>query len=127
MEDIILDTNFLMIPFTQNVDVFDELSNLFGRVNLYVVDKTIEELDKLSKTRSGKDKQAALLARSLLKLKGVKTLTTGNGYADDVILTIAKEKGYFVATQDRDLKVRLKKNNVPRIFLRQKKYLEVEK
>ena len=128
MRGIILDTNFLMIPFTQNVDIFSE----FDRVcdfpfELFIVSKTITELESIIAVQSGKDKHAAKLAKSLIDVKGVKIIDVAQGHTDDLILEVAQQRGYFVATQDKKLKDRLRKNSVPMIFLRQKKYIVVEK
>lgn len=128
MRGIILDTNFLMIPTTQKVDIFEELKRVCDfSFELFIVSKTIKELDKIMIDQSGKDKMAARLAKSLIDAKGVKIIDVPEGHVDDLILRVAKEKGYFVATQDKHLKERLRKDDVPVIFLRQKKYLVVEK
>lgn len=128
MRGIILDTNFLMIPTTQKVDIFEELKRVCDfSFELFIVSKTINELDKIMIDQSGKDKMAARLAKSLIDAKGVKIIDVPEGHVDDLILRVAKEKGYFVATQDKHLKERLRKDDVPVIFLRQKKYLVVEK
>ena len=128
MRGIILDTNFLMIPTTQKVDIFEELKRVCDfAFELFIVSKTINELDKIMIDQSGKDKMAAKLAKSLIDAKGVKIIDVSKGHVDDLILEVAKEKGYFVATQDKYLKERLRKDDVPVIFLRQKKYLVVEK
>ena len=128
MRGIILDTNFLMIPFTQKVDIFSE----FDRVcefpfELFIVSRTIDEFEKIMIGQSGKDKLAAKLAMALIEAKKIKTIDVSEGHVDDLILEVAKDKGYFVATQDKNLKKRLKKSDVPIIFLRQKKYIVVEK
>ncbi len=128
MKGIILDTNFLMIPFTQKVDIFSE----FDRVcqfpfELFIVSKTMDEFENIMIGQSGKDKLAAKLAKSLIEAKKIKIIDVSKGHVDDLILEVAKEKGYFVATQDKNLKKRLKESDVPIIFLRQKKYIVVEK
>ena len=59
----------------------------------------------------------------LLKKNKVKILKTkSNKRVDDLIIETAK-KGYAVATQDKALKQRLKRQNIKVITLRQKKYL----
>ena len=128
MTGIILDTNLLLIPFTQKVDIFAELERVCNfPYELYIVDKTIEELDNIITGQKGLEKKAAKIAKDMLEMKQIEVISTEGGHADDLILSLAHEKGYYVATIDKDLRLRLRKIGVPVIFLRQKKYLEVEK
>ncbi|MGM5484975.1 MAG: PIN domain-containing protein [Nanobdellota archaeon] len=129
MEGIILDTNFLMIPVTQNVDVFTEL----GRVcdfpyKLYIVDKSLDELDKIAETdKKAHMRRSASLARQVMERQEIEVIETSErGYVDDIIVNKALEKGYRVATQDKGLKRKLKQKGIPIIYLRQKNYLVVE-
>jgi uncharacterized protein len=124
MKKIILDTNFLLIPYQFKVDIFTELKRECNfKYTLFVLDKTIEELEKIIKTQKGKNKDAAKIGLQLLKLKKVNVIKTDSErYTDNVILDYSKE-GYIVATQDKDLKRRLINHNVSVIVLKQKKIL----
>jgi len=120
MKKIILDTNFLLIPAQFNVDIFAEIDRImFEKYYLFVIDKTIDELNKIikDKKQKQKDKQAAKLGLMLIKAKKVKILKTKQGKADDIL---AKIKGYIIATQDINLKRRIKGK---KIVLRAKKKL----
>lgn len=122
MKKIILDTNFLLIPAKFKVDIFSELERIcaFG-CRLFIIDKTLDELDRIVKEQKGKDKAAAKLALLLLKDKKVNVIATkGEGTVDEHIL---KLEGYAVATQDVILKRKLKKKHIQIITLRQKRYL----
>ncbi|MCK4589978.1 MAG: nucleotide-binding protein [Nanoarchaeota archaeon] len=121
MIKIILDTNFVLIPFQFHIDIFSEIQRIADfKYQLCVLDKTIDELKKIIKEQKGKHKAAAKLALQLIKKKKVKTLkTTEDKYVDDLLVEQSK-KGALIATQDIGLKKRLKK---PYIILRQKKYL----
>ena len=125
MKKIILDTNFIIIPYKFNVDIFSEIDRISRfDYELCVIDKTIEELNKLAESGKGGGKRAAKLALALLKSKKVRELeSSGSGiYADDALLEIASPSN-IIATQDIELKRRLKAKGVPVITLRQKKYL----
>jgi rRNA-processing protein FCF1 len=126
MKHIILDTNFLLIPAQFKVDIFTEIDKLFQEpYELCIVDSTIDELDKIQGTASGKDKAAAALALQLIEKKQVKHLKTEKHLnTDKLIVELAKSPDYVVATQDKDLKRILKENNVQLIVLRQKSHLE---
>jgi rRNA-processing protein FCF1 len=45
---------------------------------------------------------------------------------DDLIVRLAVYCNYAVATNDSDLRKRLRENNVPVIYLRQKAFLDVD-
>lgn len=78
--------------------------------------------------QKGKHKLAAKFALHIVEKANIGIIKSEMfNNVDETIVKVAEEKGYFVATQDILLKKRLKEKNVPLIFLRQKKYLIVEK
>jgi len=121
---IILDTNFLLIPAQFNVDIFSEIERICDfPYQLCIIDKTLSELDSIIENQRQKYKNAAKLALKLLKSKAVKIIKTKKDkYVDDLIFNLAENTEIIVATQDKELKKRLKK---PIITLRQKKYLKI--
>jgi len=124
MKKIILDTNFLLMPYQFNVDIFAEIHRICDfKYQLYIIDRTIDELESIAEKKRGKDKFAAMLGLLLLKHKKVKKIKTkGKKHVDDIILAKA-EKDWIVATQDGALKRQLKKNGIAHIVLRQKRRL----
>ena len=127
---VILDTNFLFIPGDIGVDVFSEIERIMREpYELCVMDSTIKELENLIIT-TAKQKQGlnAKLGLILIKQKNLKTINgSSNNYADASILEYAAKnpEKTIIATQDKDLKQKLKKIPVRIITLRQKKYLEM--
>ncbi len=123
---IIIDTNFLLIPAQFNVDIFAEIDRIcIFKYKLYVLDKTITELKKIisNKKQSGKNKAAAKLALQLLKAKNVSVIkTTKDLLVDDILIEIADENT-IIATQDMELKRKLKKKSIKLIVLRAKNKL----
>ena len=120
MKKIILDTNFLLIPGQNKVDIFAEIDRIcLFKYQIVVLDRTIDELNTL-KLDKGKTGQYAKLALSLIKNKKPKILKTKPGHVDDIIVELA-DKDTIVATQDQNLKKRLKATSL--IVLRAKKYL----
>ena len=129
---IILDTNFLMVPVQFKVDIFSEIERICSfNYELCVLDKTIEELNNIISREGTKKKTYAKVALNIIKIKKIKVLDTssmtGSEHTDDIIVEIAKNKAYIVATQDKILKKRLKVKSIHLITLRQKKYLVFEK
>ncbi len=127
---IILDTNFLMIPETLKIDIVSEINKACEfNYEFLVLDKSIDELKKISKTGKGKEKRAAKTGLALIRKKGFKVIRTINyekGLDVDSILVEEAKKGAIIATQDAGLKKRLKKIKVPYITLRQKKYVVIK-
>jgi rRNA-processing protein FCF1 len=127
MLKIILDTNFLLIPAQFGVDIFSEIERIMDKpYELCIVDSTLDELEKIQKTASGRDKRAAALALQLITKKGIKALKTEkNLNTDKLIVELSKSLDCLVATQDRALKRILKQKNTKLIVLRQKRFLKV--
>lgn len=124
MKKIILDTNFLMIPYQFNVDIFEEINRIMEEeYELIILDKIIEELEKITKSK-GKDAAAAKIALGLIEVKNVKIINTNEKKVDNAIVALA-DKDSIVATNDKVLKEKLKNKNIRIIYLRNKKYLEM--
>jgi len=124
MKKILLDTNFLLIPSQFKVDIFSEIGRICNfNYKLFILDKTIGELENIIMKQKGKDKDAAKLALKLTQLKGIQILKTEKNIPTDSEIINTAEEGFIVATQDKNLKRLLKAKSVQVITLRQKKYL----
>ena len=124
---IILDTNFLLIPAQFKVDIFSEIGRICHfSYELAVLDKTVDELNKIVKEQKGRDKEAAKLALQLLKKKGLKIVPTESQESADEILIDMSGRGTIIASQDIAVRKAVKKKLAKVIFLRNKKYLVVE-
>jgi rRNA-processing protein FCF1 len=126
MKTIILDTNFLVDCLSWKVDFFRELERIIPfTYRLMSVDKTLDELDTIITKGKPDVKIGARLANQLIMKKRIGIiLTDKKGYTDTLILNAA-DKDTIVATQDQDLKRKLKAKGIPVIIIRQKKYLEL--
>jgi rRNA-processing protein FCF1 len=112
MQKIILDTDFILNAVRNKIDVEKEFSRVLEqRIEIYYLDKTIEEL------KDKKDEKIALLL--IKRFKKIKTPC--NDIVDNLILALPKE--YSVATQDRELKEKLKKRKIGVFTIRQNKYI----
>ena len=70
MKRIILDTNFLLIPIQFKVDIFTEIDKIcIFPYKLYIIEGTIDELNKIIEWRAykSKDKLSAKIGLELLK------------------------------------------------------------
>jgi len=124
MKKIILDTNFLTIPFQFNIDIFEEIDRVVeGDYELTTLDCVVEELKKLKKAR-GKDAVAAKVALIMIKEKKIKIIKTHEKNVDKTIYKIS-DKNTIVATNDKNLMQKLKEKNVKIIYLRSKTHLVI--
>lgn len=127
MRKVLFDANFFFLPLQFKIDIFDEIESLIGRFEPIVLSTTLEELKKLSKAKSGKTSKQALLALELArKCRIVEVNRRPCESYDDVILRMAKKCGGAVATNDGELRKKLREAGIPVIFLRQKAYLQIE-
>ncbi len=124
---VILDSNFLMIPFQFNLDVFQEIEYLLQKKVDFVVPSAVKnELTGIS-ARGGEGAPEASLALQLASRCRVVEVTLDPGETvDDAIVKASKKLGAVVATTDIALKKRLRDINVPVVYLREKSKLEVE-
>jgi len=124
MKRIILDTNFLTIPYQFKIDIFEEIDRIVEEeYELVTLDIIVEELKKLTKTKS-KDAIAAKIALELIKKRNVKIINTKDKNVDNIIVDIS-DKNTIVATNDKILRKKLKDKNVKTLYLRSRKHLEM--
>ena len=125
MKMIVLDTNFLMVPYQFKIDIFSEFDRIcnFG-YKLFIFDQSINELRKIIKVQSGKNKKAAQFALKLVKLKNINVIESEQKDVDLLMLNNLRDDT-IVATQDKSLKKELIKKGISVITLRQKKYLYI--
>jgi len=117
MHRILLDTDFLLQCVRWRIDLFSELERLFADTNIQicVFDRTLEELQ-------GKKDSTLALAFT----KRMQTITTNStAPVDDLLLEHGKAPNTAVATQDKALKEKLKKADIPVITIRKQRYLVI--
>lgn len=125
---VILDSNFLFIPSQFQIDIFSELENLLGqKVDAILLSSTYEELKKLAESKSPKRRrQASLALKFAERCRLVEAYRNVGESNDDVIVRVASSCRCPVATNDFQLKKRLRNINVAVIYLRQKSRLDIE-
>jgi hypothetical protein len=128
MKKVILDSNFLFLPSQFQLDIFEELTNLLSqRFDPVLLSTTYRELLKIAEKGSPKmRKQASLALKLAEKCRLVPVEKAFDETSDDVIVRVAAEWRCPVATNDRELRKRLRKMGIPVIFLRQRRRLELE-
>lgn len=125
---IIIDTNFLLIPFKFKVDIFSEFNRICSfNYKLFIFEQSINELKNIIKKESLKDKKAAKFALKLIELKHISIIKIAKSEQKDVDWLILNNlsEDTVVATLDANLKRELLKKSISVIILRQKKYLQL--
>jgi len=124
-KEVVIDTNFFMVPFQFNVDIITELENLLPSYKLTTPSFVINELKGLKNNNKGKTRSNANLALKLansskVEIKDISLLE--NETVDDALLRVSE----VLATNDIELKNRAKNKGITIVYLRQKKYIAVE-
>lgn len=118
----------MFIPSQFHMDIYEELAKLLNRnFESIILTPTMDELQRLAEEGSPKlRKQAALALQFARKCRLVKTSKADHELHDDVIVRVASETNSYVATNDRDLRKKLRDVGVPVIYLRQRSRLAVD-
>lgn len=124
-KEVVIDTNFFMVPFQFNVDIVSELEKLLPSYKLTTPSFVINELKGLKRNNKGKTRLNANLALKLansskIEIKDISLLE--NETVDDALLRVSE----VLATNDIELKNRAKDKGITVAYLRQKKYIAVE-
>ena len=124
-KEVVIDTNFFMVPFQFNVDIITELEKLLPSYKLTTPSFVINELKGLKRNNKGKTRLNANLALKLansskIEIKDISLLE--NETVDDALLRVSE----VLATNDIELKKRAKDKGITVAYLRQKKYIAVE-
>jgi rRNA-processing protein FCF1 len=122
MKKIILDTNFLIDlgRFGIGIDEIDKV--MTENYEMQIVSSSVNELKKIAST-SMEESKFAKYALMIIDLRKIKILEANEG-ADAAIIYFA-DKDTIVATNDIDLRRKLKEKGVRCIYVRAKKKLEI--
>jgi len=108
---VVLDTNFLDIPFNYGVDVFEQLLGY----ELYTIQECADELQRVNPA-----------AVRLMVSKGVKVVkqTFKSRTVDDRLIDFAAENGANIATVDKGLLSKAQKRGIPCLTLVRGRHVE---
>jgi rRNA-processing protein FCF1 len=125
---VVLDANFLFVPIQFRLDIFEEIAILLNQsFDPILLSSTRRELQGLVESDSPKERKEALFALKLAEKCHIIPVEKSVGETfDDVIVRVAAELKSPVATNDRELRRRVRTLGLPVIFLRQKRRLILE-
>ena len=124
-KEVVIDTNFFMVPFQFNVDIIDELEKALPSYKLTTPIFVINELKGLKRNNKGKIRLNADLALKLANSSNIEIKDISlenNETVDDALLRVSE----VLATNDIELKKRARKKGITVTYLRQKKYIAID-
>ena len=139
---IIIDSNFILLPFQFKIDYLYEIRNkIEGNLKFVIFQQIFDELESKRRRERKTTKFKRLLDSGMLYLEKKKTEYDIEIYkakkeshetTDTFLLKKANEfqnetQRVFLATNDSDLRRRARKIGLNIIFLRQKRFLSVER
>lgn len=124
-KEVVIDTNFFMVPFQFNVNIIDELEKALPSYKLTTPIFVINELKGLKRNNKGKIRLNADLALKLANSSNIEIKDISlenNETVDDALLRVSE----VLATNDIELKKRARKKGITVAYLRQKKYIAID-
>lgn len=122
MKKLLLDTNFLTVPFQFKVDIFQELERIFSEnYSIFTLDRCIKEGKKIE---NGKYKE---LIRKLIEEKPIEVIKTSSKLKTDELILQYSKKDFIVCTNDKELKNKILEEKNPVVVLRGKTRLELKR
>lgn len=123
MKKVILDTNFLidLLKFKIELEKIQEI--LEEPTELFILSSSIKELEKIAISRS-KSGSLAKVVLKIIKLRKIDVIESKES-PDKAFLSLA-DKNTIIATNDSELRKKLKKLGIKTIYLRAKKKLVCE-
>ena len=139
---VIIDSNFILLPFQFKIDYFLEIRQILeGKLKFIIFQQIFNELESKKRREPKATKFGRFLESGLLYLEKsnekydveiMEDIKKDNETTDDFLLKKANElkiKGnsVYLATNDSELRKKAHSQLINTIFLRQKKYLSIER
>ena len=139
---IVIDSNFILLPFQFKIDYLDEIKiNIEGKLKFIIFQQILDELESKRKKEPETSNFTRFFESGLLYLEKNKEkyniqllddVKKKNETTDDFLLRMIKNLKkesikVYLATNDSELRKNAKNIKVNTIFLRQEKYLSIER
>ena len=139
---VIIDSNFILLPYQFKIDYLNDIYlKLEGKIRFFIFKQSLNEIEakirREPKTRKLKRQFKAGMSyldknEKVYPLYFIDEIKNEEETTDEFLLKwcIQFKKDYkkvFLATNDSELRKKAKNSNVNVIFLRQKKYLVIER
>ncbi len=138
---IVIDSNFILLPFQFKIDYFDEIRfNIEGEIRFIIYQQIFDELEAKRKKQQKTAKFIKFLESGLIYLEKNKErynidiledIKNENETTDDFLIRMLKDlkkenQNIYIATNDSDLRRKAKIIKINSIFMRQKKYISID-
>ncbi|MFX0003717.1 MAG: PIN domain-containing protein [Candidatus Hodarchaeota archaeon] len=142
MNLVVIDSNFILLPFQFKIDYFDEIRfKLEGEIKFIIYHQILDELESKKKREPKTTNFTRFLESGLLYLEKNKQkynvdileeFKKENETTDEFLLRMLENlkrenQNIYLATNDSELRKKAKLNKINTIFLRQQKYLSIER
>lgn len=139
---VILDSNFIMLPFQFKIDYLDEIQyKIEGRITFIMYKQVLDELEAKHRREPNATKFERHLKSGLsylekkssnYEIQTIEEIKNNQETTDDFLIRKSVElkteyKHVFLATNDSELRRRAKKKLVSTIFLRKQSYIDLER
>lgn len=127
---VIVDTNFLLLPAQFGIDIFTQAEEAMDRrTDFIVLDSVAEEVKRKASQATG-SKEKRLLRVTIELMKRCKEVEVDDNFAelpvDDQVVEYAKKVNGVIATNDKELRRKARKHEIPLLILRGRKRIVVE-
>lgn len=112
---VVLDTNMILLPFTQGVRLEEQLEAMLGAHTVHVPSSVLSELHMLTRNQGETGRAAKMALTYAKRFVGEPTGLMG----DDGILQVARKLGAIVATNDRKLQDEATKSGLQVLLARE--------
>ena len=111
-----------------HVEVVSELEKILPSCKLLVPTAVLNELSRIKNRTKGKNKIAASIAIKIATSSPIVVLEMelNHGESVDDSLLRLSEKSRLLCTNDRELRIKAREKDINVIFLRQRRYLDVD-
>lgn len=124
MNEVVFDTNFLMLLVEKPFNVIEEIFRILDPVIFEVPSSVMEELVRLTSSKHVKKSKIAVLSIEIVKSHMKVLEVTGEGSVDDKIVNYARGRpNVFIATMDYELRKRLMRENLKCVTLSNNKII----
>jgi rRNA-processing protein FCF1 len=125
---VLFDTNFLMAVFEKPVNVIERVEELLEtKVRPVILRSQLRELERIAS--SNRRQKAARIARAVLeyvKRRGFEVLENCEEVVDDAIVEASKRGNYVVATNDQELRRKLREGGIGVVYMKSNGKFELE-
>ena len=113
---VVLDTNAILMPFTEGRRLEELLDDLLGEYTLHVPTSVVNELNHLSQNKGDLGRAAKMALKYAERAKSEPTGRMG----DDGILEVSRRLGAIVVTNDKKLQIECQKSGLRVLMAREK-------